>query len=199
GSWWDLYSSVNHNNVGPMLEVGKDNLDLVQYLMGQARLNDADRQAELVKYFPTAKPGDWKLVTAGQRVQIIKRDPLKGPVLQFGTEIVTDKDHTIAALLGASPGASTSPPIMLDLMAKAFPDQMKAGWEARLREIVPSYGRKLNDSAALVNEIRTLTSQTLHLPYLEVPVDANAASPAAAAVPAAAKEKRNANEELQAL
>ncbi|MBC9078620.1 malate dehydrogenase (quinone) [Stenotrophomonas maltophilia] len=204
GSWWDLYSSVNHNNVGPMLGVGKDNLDLVQYLMGQARLNDADRQAELVKYFPNAKPGDWKLVTAGQRVQIIKRDPLKGPVLQFGTEIVTDKDHTLAALLGASPGASTSPPIMLDLMAKAFPEQMKAGWETRLREIVPSYGRKLNDSAALVNEIRTLTSQTLHLPYLEVPVDANAASPspAAAAPPAApapAKEKRNANEELQAL
>ncbi len=199
GSWWDLYSSVTHNNVGPMLEVGKDNLDLVQYLMGQARLNDADRQAELVKYFPNAKPGDWKLVTAGQRVQIIKRDPLKGPVLQFGTEIVTDKDHTIAALLGASPGASTSPPIMLDLMAKAFPDQMKAGWETRLREIVPSYGRKLNDSAALVNEIRTLTSQTLHLPYLEVPVDASAAAPAPAAVPAPAKEKRNANEELQAL
>lgn len=203
GSWWDLYSSVTHNNVGPMLEVGKDNLDLVQYLMGQARLNDADRQAELVKYFPNAKPGDWKLVTAGQRVQIIKRDPLKGAVLQFGTEIVTDKDHTLAALLGASPGASTSPPIMLDLMAKAFPDQMKAGWEARLREIVPSYGRKLNDSAALTNEIRTLTSQTLHLPYLEVPVDANAAAPAPAVVPAAvpapAKEKRNANEELQAL
>ena len=179
--------------------MGKDNLDLVQYLMGQARLNDADRQAELVKYFPNAKPGDWKLVTAGQRVQIIKRDPLKGPVLQFGTEIVTDKDHTLAALLGASPGASTSPPIMLDLMAKAFPEQMKAGWETRLREIVPSYGRKLNDSAALVNEIRTLTSQTLQLPYLEVPVDANAASPAPAAVPAPAKEKRNANEELQAL
>jgi malate dehydrogenase (quinone) len=64
---------------------------------------------------------------------------------------------------------------------------------------VPSYGRKLNDSAALVNEIRTLTSQTLQLPYLEVPVDANAASPAPAAVPAPAKEKRNANEELQAL
>ncbi|KAG1529886.1 hypothetical protein G6F50_017691 [Rhizopus delemar] len=92
---------------------------------------------------------------------------------------------------------------MLDLMAKAFPQQMKAGWEARLREIVPSYGRKLNDSAALPNEIRTLTSQALHLPYLEVPVDANAAAPAPAAVPAPvtapAKEKRNANEELQAL
>ncbi|MGE6333112.1 malate dehydrogenase (quinone) [Stenotrophomonas sp. NPDC077659] len=198
GSWWDLYSSVNHNNVGPMLEVGKDNLDLVQYLMAQARLNDADRQAELVKYFPNAKPGDWKLVTAGQRVQIIKRDPLKGPVLQFGTEIVTDKDHTLAALLGASPGASTSPPIMLDLMAKAFPEQMKAGWEARLRQIVPSYGQKLNDSPALTNQIRTLTSQTLHLPYLEVPVEGAPVESAATPVPAA-PEKRNANEELQAL
>jgi malate dehydrogenase (quinone) len=123
-------------------------------------------------------------------------------VLQFGTEIVTDKDHTIAALLGASPGASTSPPIMLDLMAKAFPEQMKAGWEARLREIVPSYGRKLNDSAALVNEIRSMTSQTLKLPYLEVPADATAAPatpPAPTPTPTPGKEKRNANEELQAL
>ena len=82
-----------------------------------------------MKYFPNAKPEDWKLVTAGQRVQIIKLDPEKGPILQFGTEIVSDKDHTIAALLGASPGASTSPPIMLDLLKIAFPEQMKAGWE----------------------------------------------------------------------
>lgn len=197
GSWFDLYSSVTHNNVGPMLRVGADNLDLVQYLMAQARLDDSDRQAELVKYFPNARPEDWKLVTAGQRVQIIKRDPLKGPVLQFGTEIVTDKDHTLAALLGASPGASTSPPIMLDLMAKAFPEEMKAGWEARLREIVPSYGRKLNESAALTNEIRGLTSQALKLPYLDVPLQTGAPAPTAP-TPAAA-EKRNANEELQAL
>ena len=199
GSWFDLYSSVNHNNVGPMLRVGADNLDLVQYLLAQARLDDSDRQAELVKYFPNAKPEDWKLITAGQRVQIIKRDPLKGPVLQFGTEIVTDKDHTLAALLGASPGASTSPPIMLDLLAKAFPDQMQAGWEARLRQIVPSYGRKLNESAALTNEIRRLTSQTLQLPYVDVPVDGVPASPAAAAPGAAPAPRRNANEELQAL
>ncbi len=200
GSWFDLYSSVNHNNVGPMLRVGADNLDLVQYLLAQARLDDSDRQAELVKYFPNAKPEDWKLITAGQRVQIIKRDPLKGPVLQFGTEIVTDKDHTLAALLGASPGASTSPPIMLDLMAKAFPDEMKAGWETRLRQIVPSYGLKLNDSAALTNQIRGQTSQALHLPYVEVPADLGTA-PAPAAPPQTepAARRRNANEELQAL
>lgn len=203
GSWFDLYSSVNHNNVAGMLDVGLENLDLVKYLMGQARLEDADRQAELVKYFPTAKREDWELVTAGQRVQIIKKDPEKGSVLQFGTEIVTDKDHTIAALLGASPGASTSPPIMLDLLKKAFPEQMAAGWEARLKEIVPSYGRKLNDSAALTNEIRGQTSAALNLPFLEVPADTSAAvmlTPPAPVAPAApVKEKRNANEEMQAL
>jgi malate dehydrogenase (quinone) len=133
-------------------------------------------------------------------VQIIKKDPEKGSILQFGTEIVTDQDHTLAALLGASPGASTSPPIMLDLLKKAFPEQMAAGWEARLKQIVPSYGRKLNDSPALTNEIRRLTSETLKLPYLDVPVETSPAvmlTPPPAAKPAEAK--RNANEELQAL
>src|SRR5690606_13491235 len=128
GSWFDLFSSVNHDNFTGMLRVGKDNLDLVKYLVQQATLNDKDRQAELVKYFPQAKPEDWKLVTAGQRVQVIKRDPEKGAVLQFGTEIVTDKDGTIPALLGASPGASTSPPIMLTVLSKTFPQEMAARW-----------------------------------------------------------------------
>ena len=198
GSWFDLYSSVNHNNVAGMMDVGMENLDLVKYLMGQARLNDDDRQAELLKYYPGAKREDWTLVTAGQRVQIIKNDPEKGPILQFGTEIVTDQDHTLAALLGASPGASTSPPIMLDLLKKAFPQQMAAGWEARLKEIVPSYGRKLNDSAALTNEIRRLTSDALKLPYLEVPLD-SATTPAVMLTPPPAQKQRNANAELQAL
>lgn len=198
GSWFDLYSSVNHDNLGEMVSVGAENLDLVKYLMSQARLDDDDRQAELLKYFPQAKRGDWTLVTAGQRVQVIKRDPAKGPVLQFGTEIVIDRDRSIAALLGASPGASTSPPIMLELMAKAFPQQVAAGWGEKLRQIVPSYGRKLNDDPALTNQIRRMTSQTLQLPYLEVPVAG--AQPAAipqTAPPAPAPKNQNA--ELQAM
>ncbi|MCD7097488.1 malate dehydrogenase (quinone) [Stenotrophomonas sp. MMGLT7] len=198
GSWFDLFSSVNHNNLLGMLGVGAENLDLVKYLMQQARLTDKDRQAELLKYYPNAKPEDWKLVTAGQRVQVIKRDPEKGAVLQFGTEIVTDQDKTIAALLGASPGASTSPPIMLELLAKAFPQQMAGGWQERLKQIVPSYGRKINDSPELTNEIRGMTSQALNLPYLEVP-DTHATP---AQDPAAKPDRpasRNVNPELQAL
>lgn len=211
GSWFDLFSSVNNNNVAGMVGVGSENLDLVRYLAQQAALSDADRQAELLKYFPQAKPSDWKLVTAGQRVQVIKRDPQKGTILQFGTEIVTDKAGTIAALLGASPGASTSPQIMLNVLAKAFPKEMAAGWEARLKEIVPSYGQKLNDSPAKTNEIRRMTSEALNLPYLTVPDATNGAAAPAAAQPAAqsaaqpgtdpkpANQRGGSNMELQAL
>jgi malate dehydrogenase (quinone) len=95
---------------------------------------------------------------------------------------------------------------MLDLLAKAFPQEMAAGWQAHLKEIIPSYGLKINDSPALTNEIRGMTSQALNLPYLEVPAapgdatPATTATPLPAATPAKPAEKsRNANAELQAL
>ncbi len=204
GSWFDLFSSVTHDNLVGMLRVGIHNLDLVKYLLQQAELTNDDRQRALQDYFPNAKREDWKLITAGQRVQVIKRDPKEGAVLQFGTEIVSDKDGTIAALMGASPGASTAPHIMLNLMAKAFPQQMTdTGWKARLKEIIPSYGRKLNEDPALTNEIRRMTSSALHLPYLDVPATlGKAATPAGAApvqpkAPEAAGPKTN--KEMQAL
>ncbi len=201
GTWFDLFSSVTSHNVLGMIKVGSDNLDLVRYLVQQAMLKDSDRQTELLKYYPNAKPDSWKLITAGQRVQIIKKDPEKGTVLQFGTEVVTDQDHTLAALLGASPGASTSPSIMLGLLAKAFPEQMAQGWESRLKEIVPSYGQQINSSPALTNEIRRATSAALQLPYVEVPADLNQAAavePAVIVAPDAAASK-NLNQEEQAM
>ena len=195
GSRLDLLSTVNRHNVGSMLHVGSKNLDLVKYLAQQATLTDADRHAALVKYFPQAKPEDWKLVTAGQRVQVIKRDPKKGAVLQFGTEVVTDAECTIAALLGASPGASTAPSIMLNVLSRAFPQEMAARWEARLKEIIPSHDHKLNDSPALTNRIRRMTSETLQLPYLHVPeTDAFAADTASTTV-----EDNGVAKEMQAL
>ena len=206
GSWFDLFSSVNHDNLGGMLRVGIHNLDLVKYLVQQAVLTDEDRQRAVVEYFPNIKREDWRLAVAGQRVQVIKRDPKEGAVLQFGTEIVSDKDGTIAALLGASPGASTAPHIMINLMTKVFPQQMTdTGWKPRLQQIVPSYGRKINDTPALTNEIRRMTSTALNLPYLEVPADVAtqavaAPAPAVAPVPPApVPAGRSQNKEMQAL
>lgn len=202
GSWWDLFSSVNHDNLMGMLHVGIHNLDLVQYLMQQAELSDEDRQAVLSQYFPHAKREDWKLVTAGQRVQIIKRDPEKGAVLQFGTEIVGSEDGSIAALLGASPGASTAPHIMLSLLKKSFPEQMaSADWKSHIQQIVPSYGRKINEDAAYTNEVRRMTSSALKLPYVDVPADLGkkaetTPTPAPAAAP---QNPTQLNKEMQAL
>lgn len=206
GSWWDLFSSVDQSNLLPMLRVGIHNLDLVKYLIQQASLTDEDRQAQLEQYFPNAKRDDWHLSVAGQRVQIIKRDPEKGAVLQFGTEIVASQDGTIAALMGASPGASTAPIIMLNLLNKTFPEQMKsAEWKAKVKTIVPSFGDKINDSAAYTNAIRRATSTALNLPFVEVPenlgqTEAPAAAPAQAAPAEADKDdSRHLNSEMQAL
>lgn len=169
GSLWDLFGSVTLNNIMPMAQVGWDNFDLVKYLISQVMMDDDDRFAALQEYFPEAKKEDWRLAIAGQRVQIIKDEGEKGGVLKLGTEIVSARDGSIAALLGASPGASTAAPIMLSLLEKVFKDKVATPeWQAKLKEIVPSYGQKLNGNIALTNEIRRYTSDTLHLNYIEV-------------------------------
>lgn len=97
-------SSTTTSNVMPMMHVGLDNFDLVKYLVSQVMLSEEDRFEALKEYYPQAKKEDWRLWQAGQRVQIIKRDAEKGGVLRLGTEVVSDQQGTIAALLGASPG-----------------------------------------------------------------------------------------------
>lgn len=166
GSLWDLLGATTTDNVVPMMQVGLDNFNLVQYLIEQVMLTDEDRFAELKKYYPTAKQEDWKLITAGQRVQIIKKDPEKGGRLQFGTEVVSSADSSLAALLGASPGASTAAPIMLNVLEEVFADKVAGDWNAKLKEIIPSYGTKLNGNVEATHQELTYTSQSLklHLP-----------------------------------
>jgi malate dehydrogenase (quinone) len=117
GSLFDLLSATTTSNFKPMVDVGLDNFDLVKYLISQVMLSDDDRFAALKEYYPQAKKEDWRLWQAGQRVQIIKRDPKEGGVLRLGTEVVSDKDGTIAACW-VPLRASTAAPIMLHLMEK---------------------------------------------------------------------------------
>uniref|UniRef100_UPI002582889D malate:quinone oxidoreductase n=1 Tax=uncultured Sphingomonas sp. TaxID=158754 RepID=UPI002582889D len=164
GSYFDLPQSVTLDNFRPMLSVGWNEFDLVEYLAGQLIMSQTDRMNALREYLPRAQDGDWRLWQAGQRVQIIKRDPKKGGILKLGTEIVTSRDGSIAALLGASPGASTAPSIMLDLIKRAFPDRLATPrWQAAVREIVPTYGVALNDDPALLGHQWNATAQTLQL------------------------------------
>ena len=164
GSLFDLLSATTTSNIMPMTHVGIDNFDLVKYLIGQVMMNDDDRFAALKEYYPNARKEDWKLIQAGQRVQIIKIDADKGGVLKLGTEIVTDQQKTLAALLGASPGASTAAPITLDVMKKLFPEQFASPeWQQKIRAIVPSFGQKLNGNTALTQQVWDNTAATLLL------------------------------------
>ncbi len=164
GSLFDLLSATTTSNIMPMTHVGIDNFDLVKYLIGQVMLSDDDRFAALKEYYPNARKEDWKLIQAGQRVQIIKKDAEKGGLLKLGTEIVTDQQKTLAALLGASPGASTAAPITLDVMKKLFPEQFASPeWQQKIRAIVPSYGQKLNGNTALTQQVWDNTAATLQL------------------------------------
>lgn len=166
GSLWDLLSSTTTSNFMPMVNVGLDNFDLVKYLVSQVMLSDDDRFAALQEYYPQAKKEDWRLWQAGQRVQIIKSDAEKGGVLRLGTEVVSDKEGTIAALLGASPGASTAAPIMLHLMEKVFKDKVASPeWQAKLKTIIPSYGTRLNGNVAATEQELQYTSEVLGLKY----------------------------------
>ncbi|MDU6414035.1 malate dehydrogenase (quinone) [Mixta calida] len=164
GSFLDLLSTTTTKNVIPMTDVGLDNFDLVKYLIGQVMLSDEDRFEALKEYYPSARKEDWKLIQAGQRVQIIKKDAEKGGVLKLGTEIVTDQQKTLAALLGASPGASTAAPISINVIKKLFPEQFNSPeWQSKLHDVVPSYGQTLNGNVALTQQIWDETAATLKL------------------------------------
>lgn len=165
GSYFDLPLSIRANNIRPMLAAGIHNLPLTKYLIDQVRQSPEDRLKALQEYFPEARMEDWELEVAGQRVQVIKKDEKEGGVLEFGTEVVSAQDGSIAALLGASPGASTAVSIMIGLLPRCFPDRVQSpDWQQKLKQMIPSYGLSLARDAKLCQEIRQHTSAVLGLP-----------------------------------
>jgi malate dehydrogenase (quinone) len=139
GSWLDLLRSIGIHNMRAVLSAGFENLDLTRYLVGQAMLSEEERVSLLRRYCPTARDEDWEVQVAGLRVQIIKSDGEGGGDLKFGTEVVTSADGSLAALLGASPGASTAVAIMIELLQRCFPAQWSTtAWRERLARVLPS-------------------------------------------------------------
>jgi malate dehydrogenase (quinone) len=163
GSMFDLLGSVKPNNVFTMLAAGAKEMSLTKYLIQQVMLSNEKRMDDLREFIPNAKTEDWDIVVAGQRVQVIKDTEAGGKgTLQFGTEVVTAEDGSIAALLGASPGASTAVHVMLEILTKCFPEHIKE-WEPKIKEMIPSYGLSLMDNPELLDEIHASTDQKLGL------------------------------------
>lgn len=158
GSMLDLFTSVKIHNVFNMIAAGAKNFALTKYLIEQLMLSKEQRMEELREFIPTAKSEDWDIVVAGQRVQIISYNG----ALKFGTEVISARDGSIAALLGASPGASTAVSIMLEVIEKCFPQYVNE-WEPKIKEMVPSYGMSLTANPELAQEIETDAVATLGL------------------------------------
>ena len=164
GSVLDLFTSVKPNNLTPMMSVGLNNMDLTRYLIGESLQSHKSRVSSLRNFFPDAQEDDWTLQNAGMRVQIIKKDAQGQGKLEFGTEIVAAQDGTLAALLGASPGASTAVQAMIDVLERCFADRIATPeWQGRLKELVPSYGQSLIKDAELLRQVRERTLTTLNL------------------------------------
>lgn len=164
GSYSDLPLSIKPDNVIPMLVAGYKNIPLTKYLIEQVRQSPKDRMNALREYVPNAKTKDWKLERAGQRVQVIKRDEELIGKLEFGTEMITTADGSLAVLLGASPGASTAVSIMVDLVGKCFKEEMKSSeWIDKIKKMIPSYGQALNENPTLLAEVRANTAEVLKL------------------------------------
>ncbi len=162
GSNMDLLGSIKPNNLITMLAAGAKNVPLTKYLIEQVMLSKEQRIEELREFIPNAKSEDWDIVVAGQRVQVIKDTAAGKGTLQFGTEVISAADGSIAALLGASPGASTAISVMLEVIKKCFPQHMQE-WEPKIKEMIPSYGVSLVEKPELIHEIHTSTARTLGL------------------------------------
>lgn len=164
GSLLDLPKSIGLDNAIPMIFAGMKNMPLTKYLIEQVRQTPEERLMALREYVPFTKLEDWELLEAGQRVQVIKKDKEEGGVLEFGTEIVVSEDGTVAALLGASPGASTAVAVMLGILSKCFKKRSQSDyWQMKLKELAPSFGQSLSKNEKQLQTTRERTSRVLKL------------------------------------
>ncbi|MGF3055900.1 malate dehydrogenase (quinone) [Microbacterium sp. YY-01] len=157
GNPLDIVTQVRPHNLFSMLKVGLTNLDLVKYLISELLKTHTGKVDTLRTFMPTARDEDWELLNAGQRAQVMKDGKL-----QFGTEVVASADGSIAGLLGASPGASTAVPVMLNVLRSCFADEY-AEWEPRLREMIPTLGEKLNDDPDAAHAAMKSTADALDI------------------------------------
>ena len=155
---------MQSDNFIPMMQAGIDNIPLTIYLLKEVMLGKRERIQRLRGYMPSANSADWEVKMAGVRVQIIKKDKNNRGFLQFGTEVIVSQDGSLAALLGASPGASTSVNILLEVLEKCFKDEVVQAKD-KLKEMIPSYQHTLEQNIASFNEIRSKTAQILGLPF----------------------------------
>jgi len=158
GSYFDLPLSVKVHNLIPYLSVAIKNFDLLKYLIKEITKSRSAKIKQLREFIPTAREEDWSYYEAGQRAQIIKPVDGKGS-LQFGTEVISNSKGSIAGLLGASPGASVSAFVMLDVVEKLFGKKLLE----KIHQLMPGLEGGLNQSPERAKKHLSQTAKVLDL------------------------------------
>lgn len=159
----DFFTTLRWHNLHVIAAALIQNLSLMRYLLGELAARPRKKFAKLQRFYPRADIHKWELIPAGQRAQLVTPDHRRIGVLQQGTELVVGGDGTIAGLLGASPGASTAVPIMLDLLQRCFPVQWQESWSAIVDDAIPGNELDANWAAGTVNQSVTTTASVLEL------------------------------------
>lgn len=132
--FFDYLSSMRLHDIPGLLNVALEHFPLVKYLVSETFKGEKSMFEELESFAPgMSRKFNWKAIEAGQRVQIIKDGDL-----QMGTEILVSSDKTYGTLLGASPGASVSPEVMLRCLEQLLPSIFtKDEAQKKKKEIFP--------------------------------------------------------------
>ncbi len=139
-SWTDLFASVKPDNFATLVKIGIHNVPLVRYLVEQGTQSMGDRISLLRTFYPGAQDSDWTLKDGGIRVQAIKKTDGEAGIVHYGTEVITDADRSLSALLGASPGASVSVTIALDVLKHCFgPLLQTPEGRQRMQAMIPTF------------------------------------------------------------
>ncbi|NYI81228.1 malate dehydrogenase (quinone) [Nocardioides panzhihuensis] len=157
----DVFRTLRWHNLHVIAAALVQNLSLVGYLIGELLARPRTKFDQLRRFYPDVDPSEWDLVPAGQRAQLVTPNKHRIGVLQQGTELVVGADGTVAGLVGASPGASTAVPIMLDLLKRWFPQCYVAEWRGTLTRAVPGQWTRWDDRA--VESSLHSTAQSLNL------------------------------------
>jgi len=166
GSWTDLFASVKTDNLATLMKIGAHNLPLVGYLVKQGTQGMDDRMKLLRTFYPNAKAEDWKLIDAGIRVQAIKKTDGEAGIVHYGTEVITNADRTLSTLLGASPGASVSVNIVLEVIKLCLPHLLNTvEGKIRLKEMIPTQNEftAMPENAGRFQEVQARTNKLLRL------------------------------------
>ena len=156
GSFFDFISSIKFHNLKTLCVILLKEWPLLIYLIKQNFKTHQNRMADLKQFYPNANSKDWNLEDAGIRVQIMKKSKKDGPKLEFGTEIIFSKRNNLAALLGASPGASISVKSMIDVIEKCLMNKKRQNvWQSKIKKMIPSYGVDLVKNTTLLKKIRS--------------------------------------------